>query len=79
LTSIGYSEDSGFWSSVADGKYKIEIINRDTNEILYTLIAKLHKGKLKVKREFNSALTNNETPFKVKKKTPLYFNINFNE
>jgi hypothetical protein len=78
-SSIGYSEDGGFWRSVSDGKYKIEIVNRDTHEILYTLIAKLHKGKLKVKREFNSANINNEIPFKVKKKTPLYFNINFND
>jgi hypothetical protein len=46
---------------------------------LCTIIVKLIKGKLKVKREFNSALANNETPFKVKKKTPLYFYLNFND
>ena len=64
---------------MADGKYTIEFLNRETESVLYIIIGKLSKGKLKVKREFNSALTNNETPFKVKKKTPLYFNINFND
>jgi hypothetical protein len=62
-----------------DGKYKIEVVNSDTNETLYTLIVKLHKGKLKVKREFKSAIINSETHIKFKKRTPLYFNINFND
>lgn len=77
--SLGYNEDQNNWHSMADGKYTIEFLNRETESVLYIIIGKLSKGKLKVKREFNSALTNNETPFKVKKKTPLYFNINFND
>jgi len=51
-TSVFYAEDNSTWSSVADGKYTIVFLNRDTNQILYTLIAKLHNGKLKVIREF---------------------------
>jgi hypothetical protein len=77
--SLGYNEDQNNWHSMADGKYTIEFLNRETEYVLYTIIVKLSKGKLKVKREFNSALTNNETPIKVKKSTPLYFNINFND
>lgn len=50
--SIGYNEDDNNWHSMADGKYTIEFLNRETEKVLYTIIVKLCKGKLKVIREF---------------------------
>lgn len=76
--SIGYNEDQNNWHSMADGKYTIEFLNRETEEVLYTIIVKLHKGKLKVKREFKS-LINNDNLIKIKKRSPEYFYINFKD
>jgi hypothetical protein len=79
-TNLYYDENkSSAECDFSDGKYTILILNQDTNETLYTMIVKLNKGKIKVKREFKSVITNSETPIKIKKSTPIYLYINFKE
>lgn len=78
-TNIYYDDKESDAKSLSDGKYKIEFIKKETEEILYTMLVKLYKGKLIIKKEFKTVITNNETPFKIKKRTPQYIYINFND
>ena len=64
---------------LSDGKYKIEFLKRKTEETLYTLVVLLDKEKLIIKKEFKSLINNSDTSIKIKKRTPQYIHINFND
>lgn len=75
-----YYDDKGIdVKSLSDGKYKIEFIKNETDEILYTMLVKLYEGKLIIKKEFKSFINNNDSSIKIKKRTPQYIYINFND
>ena len=78
-TNIYYYDKGSDVKSLSDGKYKIEFIKKETEEILYTMLVKLYKGKLIIKKEFKTVNTNNETPFKIKRRNTQYIQINLND
>lgn len=75
-----YYDDKGIdVKSLSDGKYKIEFIKKETDEILYTMFVKLYEGKLIIKKEFKSFINNNDRPNKIKKRNTQYIQINLKD
>ncbi len=58
---------------------RLSLSKNETDEILYTMLVKLYKGKLIIKKEFKSFINNNDSSIKIKKRTPQYIYINFND
>lgn len=80
-TNLYYYEDderSGGYK-LSDGKYKIEFLKQETEEVLYTMVVNLMNGKLIVKKEYKSLIYANEFPIKIKKRSTQYIYINFED
>ena len=79
-TNLYYEDekDSAIYS-LSDGKYKIEFLKRETEETLYTMVVVIDKENLIIKKEFKSLINNSDAPIKIKKRTPQYIYINFND
>lgn len=79
-TNLYYEDENDSASySLSDGKYKIEFLKQETEETLYTMVVLLDKGKLNIKKEFKTSKNNKDNPIKIKKRTPQYIYINFND
>ena len=79
-TNLYYEDEKDSASySLSDGKYKIEFLKQETEETLYTMVVTLDEGKLNIKKEFKSLKNNKDNPVKIKKRTPQYLYINFND